>query len=51
MTLAQARRRYPLVPVDIIKWAIDNIPDPRDVERSLLRLEETKRIQLRYAST
>ena len=49
MTLAQARKRYPLVPVEIIRWAIENIPDPRDVERSLGRLEETKRVQLRYA--
>ena len=30
MTLAQARKRYPLVPVEIVKWALENIPDPRD---------------------
>ena len=51
MTLAQARRRFPLVPVEIITWAIENLPDPRDVEVSLLRLEETKRIQLKYATS
>ena len=50
MTLTQARTRYPLVPVEIIQWAIENIADPRDVERSLFRLEETKRVQLKYAS-
>jgi hypothetical protein len=50
MTLAQARRRYPNVPTDIVKWAVENIPDPRDVERGLNRLEQTRRIQLKYAS-
>ncbi len=50
MTLAQARRRYPLVPVEIIKWALENIPDPRDLDRGLSRLEESKRIELKYAS-
>jgi hypothetical protein len=50
MTLAQARKRYPNVPAEIIKWAVENIPDPRDVERGLGRLEQAKRIELKYAS-
>jgi hypothetical protein len=50
MTLAQAKARFPHVPVEIVKWAIENIPDPRDIERSLNRLEQCKRIQLKYAS-
>jgi hypothetical protein len=50
MTLAQARKRYPHVPAEIVKWAVENIPDPRDVDRGLSRLEQTKRIQLKYAS-
>ncbi len=49
MTLSQARKRYPLVPAEIIQWAIDNIADPRDVERGLLRLEQSKRIQIKYS--
>ena len=50
MTLAQARKRYPNVPAEIIQWAVENIPDPRDVERGLMRLETAKRMQLKYAS-
>jgi len=50
MTLAQARRRYPHVPAEIIRWAVENIPDPRDVERGLSRLETAKRVELKYAS-
>jgi hypothetical protein len=50
MTLAQAQTRYPNVPHEIVKWAIENIPDPRDLERGLNRLEMSKRIQLKYAS-
>ena len=50
MTLAQARKRYPNVPAEIVKWAVENIPDPRDVERGLSRLEQSKRIQIKYAS-
>ncbi len=50
MTLAQARRRYPNVPAEIVKWAVENIPDPRDVERGLSRLEQSKRVQIKYAS-
>ncbi len=50
MTLAQARKRYPLVPVEILRWALENIPDPRDLDRGLSRLEQSKRIELKYAS-
>ncbi len=50
MTLAQARRRFPLVPVEIVKWALENIPDPKDVERGLSRLEQTREVQLKYAA-
>ena len=50
MTLAQARKRFPNVPAEIVKWAVENIPDPRDVERGLMCLEQTKRIQIKYAS-
>jgi hypothetical protein len=50
MTLAQARKRYPNVPVEIVKWAVENIPDQRDVERGLARLEQSKRILIKYAS-
>lgn len=50
MTLAQARRRYPNVPVEIVKWAVENIRDQRDLERGLNRLEQAKRVQIKYAS-
>jgi len=50
MTLAQARKRYPNVPAEIVQWAVENIPDPRDIERGLGCLEQAKRIQLKYAS-
>ena len=50
MTVAQARKRYPLVPVEIVRWAVENIADPKDLERGLTRLEQAKRIQLKYAS-
>lgn len=50
MTLAQARRRYPNVPAEIVQWAVENIPDPRNVERGLSRLEQSKRVQIKYAS-
>jgi len=49
MTLAQARRRFPNVPAEIVKWAVENIADPRDIERGLNRLEQSKRVQLKYA--
>lgn len=48
MTLAQAHKRYPLVPREIIKWAIDNIPNLEDLERGLYRLEQAKQIQVKY---
>ncbi len=50
MTLSQARKRFPLVPVEIIKWALENISDPSDVERGLLRLEQSRRIELKYSA-
>lgn len=50
MTLAQARKRYPHVPAEIIKWAVENIRDPRDLERGLNRLEQSRVIQIKYAS-
>ncbi len=50
MTLAQACKRFPHVPLEIVKWAVENIRDPRDLERGLGRIEETKRMQIRYAS-
>ena len=49
MTLAQARKRFPLVPVEIIKWALENISDPCDQERGLSRLEQAKQIQVKYS--
>ena len=49
MTLSQARRQFPLVPGEILKWALENIDDPRDLEKGLFRLEQTKRIQLKYS--
>jgi hypothetical protein len=48
MTLSQARKRYPLVPDEIIRWALENIPDPGDQERGLHRLEQAKKIQAKY---
>jgi len=50
MTLAQARRRFPHVPAEIVKWAVQNIRDPRDLERGLGRLEQTKVVQLKYSA-
>ena len=50
MTLAQARKRYPNVPAEIVKWAVENIPDPRNIERGLSTLEQSKRIQIKYSS-
>ncbi len=49
MTLSQACKRFPLVPEEIIRWAIENIPDPKDQERGLFRLEQAKEVQVRYA--
>lgn len=50
MTVSQARKRFPLVPREIVKWAVQNITDPADLERGLHRLEQAKRLQLRYGS-
>lgn len=50
MTLKQARKRFPLVPEEILRWACENIHDPEDLERGLFRLEQAKRLQLKYAS-
>ncbi len=49
MTLAQARRRYPLVPAEVLKWAVQNIDDSKALERCLRRVEQTKRMQIKYA--
>ncbi len=49
MTLSQARKRFPNVPPEIVKWAVENIRDPRDLERGLNRLEQAKQIQLKYS--
>lgn len=48
MTVAEARKRYPLVPREILKWAIENISDPKDLERGLFRLDQARRIQQKY---
>lgn len=50
MTLKQARKRFPLVPEEILRWALENINDPDDLERGLFRLEEAKRLQLKYSA-
>jgi hypothetical protein len=50
MTLKQARKRFPMVPDEILRWAVENINDPQALERGLFRLEQAKRLQLRYAS-
>lgn len=49
MTLAQARKRFPLVPLEIVKWALENISDPADQVRGLSRLEQAKQIQIKYS--
>ncbi|HET6498666.1 MAG TPA: hypothetical protein VFH17_06415 [Coriobacteriia bacterium] len=50
MTLEQACKRFPLVPIEIIQWALENIPDSGSAERGLLRLELSRRMELKYAS-
>jgi hypothetical protein len=50
MTLSQARKRFPHVPTEIVKWAVENIRDPRDLERGLNRLEQSKLVQLKYSA-
>ncbi len=49
MTVAEALKRYPLVPSEILQWAIENIADPRDLDRGLSRLDQARRIQLKYS--
>ena len=49
MTLKQARKRYPQVPTDIIRWAVENISDPDDLDRGLHCLEQAIELQLRYS--
>jgi hypothetical protein len=49
MTLKQARKRFPLVPDEILRWAVENINDVQALERGLFRLEQAKRLQLKYA--
>ncbi len=48
MTVAEARKRYPYVPREILKWALENIENPRDLERGLTRLDQARRIQMQY---
>lgn len=50
MTLSQARKRFPLVPDEIIRWALENIADPSDQHKGLFRLEQAKQIQAKYQS-
>jgi hypothetical protein len=45
MTLKQARKRYPLVPEDIVRWAIENIEDLSDLDRGLTQLQQAIRLQ------
>jgi hypothetical protein len=48
MTLKQARKRYPLVPEDIVLWAIENIEDVSDLDRGLTQLQQAIRLQRRF---
>jgi hypothetical protein len=48
MTLKQARTRYPLVPEDIVRWAIENIDDVSDLDRGLTQLQQAIRLQRRF---
>jgi hypothetical protein len=48
MTLVQARKRYPLVPDEILRWAVQNISDQKNLEIGLFRLEQTRRLQIKY---
>lgn len=50
MTLQQARERYPLIPEQIIAWAIENIDDPANLERGLAQLQQAIKIERRLAS-
>jgi len=48
MTVSQLRKRFPLVPREIVKWALENISDPKDLEVGLYRLDQARQIQVRY---
>lgn len=48
MTLSQACKRFPLVPREMLKWALENINDSRDLEIGLHRLDQARQIQIRY---
>lgn len=50
MTLKQARKRYPLVPEDIIRWAVENIDDPCDLDRGISQLQQAIRLQRTIAA-
>jgi len=50
MTLKQARKRYPLVPEEIIRWAVDHIDDPSDLDRGLTQLQQAIRLQRTIAA-
>ena len=50
MTLTEARRRFPSVPVEIIRWALRNISDPRDCEYGLRRLEMSRQLIIKYSA-
>ena len=39
MTYEQAKKQYPSVPDNIVRWAVDNIPNERQVRRGLYQLE------------
>ena len=45
MTLKQARKRYPLVPEEIVRWAIENIDDPVSLDRGLIQMQQVIRLQ------
>jgi hypothetical protein len=45
MTLKQARKRYPLVPEQIVQWAVENIDDPVNLDRGLVQLQQAIRLQ------
>jgi hypothetical protein len=50
MTLKQARKRYPLIPEDIVRWAIENIDDVSDLDRGLTQLQQAIRLQRQLQS-
>ncbi|RJQ56302.1 MAG: hypothetical protein C4521_00540 [Actinobacteria bacterium] len=39
MTFEQARKEYPSVPERVVRWAVDNIPNERQVRRGLYQLQ------------